>query len=878
MRYRVGLSSLRVRLLLLVLVAVVPGLVAPILTTLRLRQELAERARAEAEQVARLVAEQQQRFVDTTQGVLSAFARLPGVLSRDRAACGPAAERIALEGRLWVSIHASGPTGQVFCSAYPLPGPVYLGDRSHFQEARERRRFSGGTFVVSRTTGRPALAFSAPAIDESGKLQAVVTASLAVDRLQEALDSVPLGPGVVAELADARGVVFLRAPRPRGWSVAEVAHAGPARPPAGAPVRAEERTDPDGVRRIHAFHPIYGAGDEPVFAVGVTIPAAAAYAPVNQLLFRSLAALSAAAIVFVLLAWGIGERLLVRRLRALGAAARRISRGDMSARTGLRAGGDELGELVTAFDDMASSLQTVTRQNRLILESVGEGILGVDAQGRTVFANPAAARALGWEPREMLGVDAHGLLHPRNEDGTPNPRETCVLHLAMQEGKVQQAHDTRFVRKDGSTFPVEFVSTPVRDGATAIGAVLAFRDVSDRLQLEAQLRQAQKMEALGQLAAGVAHDFNNILTAILTCGHILRETLGSDHPGRPDVDTIVSSAESAAALTRQLLAVGRRQRLVPHAFTLADAVRDMEPMLRRVLGEAIQLEVEVRAPGAVELDRAQLELVILNLAVNSRDAMPDGGRLTIAVDELAADDPRRSSDLAPPAGPVSVLSVRDTGVGMSPDTQARIFEPFFTTKATGKGTGLGLSQVYGVVAQSGGTIRVLSSPGLGTEMRVYVPRRGERAEAASEAPARASPAAGGTETVLLVEDDDTIRSLGHRTLAEAGYTVIDARSPSEALARARGHGGRIDLLLSDVLLPEQNGWDLSRGLQAERPGTPVLFISGYAGNRLDGQPVLPVDAPLLQKPFTPGELLAGVRDAIDRSGPRAPGRRAGLAQ
>jgi PAS domain S-box-containing protein len=862
MGFRVGLSSLRVRLLLLVLVAVVPGLVAPVLISLRLRQEMAERARTGAEQVARLVAERQQRFVDTTQGVLSAFARHPGVLGRDPAACGPAAERIAVEGGLWVSIHASAPSGRVFCSAYPLKGPVELGDRPHFREALERRRFSGGGFLVSRTTGRRAVAFSAPAIDDLGELQAIVTAAMDASRLQEALDSVPLGPGVRAWLADADGVVFASAPRLGGTAGGPVELASGR--PLSVPRPATEQVDVDGVRRIRASHPVHGAGSEAVFEAGVTVEAAAAYAAVNRLVTRSLLALSAAALLFVLLAWGIGEHLLVRRLRALGAAARRIARGDMSARTGLLAGRDELGELVSAFDEMAASLQAVTRQNRLILESVGEGIVGVDAEGRIVFANPAAARALGRDPREMLGRDAHALLHPRREDGSPSPRETCALQRAIRGGEVHQASDPAFARRDGSTFPVELVCTPVREGDVNVGAVLAFRDVSERLELEGRLRQAQKMEALGQLAGGVAHDFNNILTAILACAHILRETLGPEHPGTPDVETIAASAESAAALTRQLLAVGRRQRLVPRAFTLADAVRAMEPMLRRVLGESIRLEVDLRAPGAVVADRAQVELVVLNLAVNGRDAMPEGGRLTIAVDELAAGGPERGAEPGLPSGPASLLSVRDTGSGMTPETQARIFEPFYTTKTTGKGTGLGLSQVYGVVSQSGGTIRVRSAPGQGTEMLVLLPRRGGGAGAGVAPADRPAAVAGGTETVLLVEDDDAIRSIARRTLVEAGYAVLDAATPSGALALARGHRGRIDLLVSDVLLPEQNGWDLSRALQADRPGLPVLFVSGYAGDRLDGRPIVPDEALLLQKPFTPGQLLEGVRSALDR--------------
>jgi PAS domain S-box-containing protein len=387
------------------------------------------------------------------------------------------------------------------------------------------------------------------------------------------------------------------------------------------------------------------------------------------------------------------------------------------------------------------------------------------------------------------------------------------------------------------------------------------RSQEDRRRLEEQLRQSQKMEATGRLAAGVAHDFNNILTAISSCGYFLQETLGADHPGRPDADEIVASTQRATALTRKLLSLGRRQRLAPRVLTLAEVVRGMEEMLRRTLGDGIALEVNVSAPGSVKADPSQLEMVVLNLAVNSGHAMPDGGRLTISVDELAADAPARPDDHGLPGGPFAVLSVRDTGTGMSEETRARIFEPFFTTKEAGKGTGLGLAMVYAAVTQSGGAIHVDSAPGKGTEMRVYLPVCSEEAEVVASAESGA--VTGGAETILVVEDDPIVRALAVRMLGNAGYCLLEAASPSEALACSKRHGGPMHMLLSDVLLPEMDGWALSRRLLAERPGLGVLFMSGYAGDRLDGHAIIPVDVPMLQKPFAPDDLLRVVREVLD---------------
>ena len=841
-----------------VLVAVVPTIGLLLLAARSERERLVRDGRDQARTLAQLVAQQHQRSVDAARGLLLGVSRMRSVREQDGARCSASLAPLLAEP--WIAnVGAATAGGQVFCAATPLTGPVSLSDRSNFEGALRTGQMASGTYVISRLRkGVGVLSFAIPVRGPEGTARSIAFSSLAVDGLQRQLDQIPVPAGATVAVVDRVGVTLTARP---GGSGAGTPHDPRLLDRLVDGAQPLDLDGPDGVRRVYAAEPVVMPSGELVLRVVVGLPAAAAYGSANLVFGRTLLAFLGVALCALAGAAFVGERFLVRRIRALSSAAGRIARGESSARSGTRAGDDELGDLIRAFDRMAESLESLTRQNQMLLDSVGEGILGTDREGTIVFANPAAARALGRTPEEMVGQDAHSLVHPRRPDGQPSPREGCLLQLAMREAIVKHVGDQRFWRKDGSSFPVEFVSTPMRDGAQVVGAVLAFRDVSDRQQLEEQLRQAQKMEAIGQLAGGVAHDFNNLLTAILTCGRFLQEELGAAHPSRADVDMIVATGQRAAALTRQLLAVARRQQLDPRPFTLAEAVRGMEGMLRRVLGEAIALEVDLEAPGAVRADLAQLEQVVLNLVVNARDAMPDGGRLTLSVDELAAWGPGRPTEPGLPAGPLARLRVRDTGVGMSPETQARIFEPFFSTKGPSRGTGLGLSMVYGIVTQSGGALRVQSAPGQGTEVAIYLPwHAGPPASAA--AGARREPVPGGAETVLLVEDDDAIRSLARRTLAAAGFTVLDAGSPSEALARARGHAGPLHLLLSDVILPQQNGWELSRSLVAERPAIRVLFMSGYAGNRLDGEAILPPDAPLLAKPFTPEELLRRVREAI----------------
>jgi signal transduction histidine kinase len=375
---------------------------------------------------------------------------------------------------------------------------------------------------------------------------------------------------------------------------------------------------------------------------------------------------------------------------------------------------------------------------------------------------------------------------------------------------------------------------------------------------EEQLRQAQKMEAVGQLAGGIAHDFNNLLTVVLSAGTALRERFRGDDAGQQDVREILDAAERAAALTRQLLAFSRRQHVAPRVVDICDTLGGVERMLRRVLGEDVALAVDLRGPALVHADPSQLELAILNLAVNARDAMPRGGNLTVKVRPVPADGPARPAGPDVPAGPLVLISVRDTGSGIDPQTRARMFEPFFTTKRSGRGTGLGLPIVQGVVAECGGAIEVESELGKGTEFRIYLPARAGESSGAPARQAGATPR--GSETILVIEDDPHLRGVIRRALTEHGYAVRAVGTATDARAL---QGAAPDLLLTDVILPDGNGIDLSRDLAERWPDAGVLYMSGYAGEHLDAVGTLPPDAVLVPKPFATDVLLVRVREVLE---------------
>jgi PAS domain S-box-containing protein len=447
------------------------------------------------------------------------------------------------------------------------------------------------------------------------------------------------------------------------------------------------------------------------------------------------------------------------------------------------------------------------------------------------------------------------------------PPEDVARIQAAVEGSVHDGApyfiQHRVIRPDGSERIVEERSIVLRDPQgrpiRMVGTVL---DVTDRQRLEEQLRQAQKMEAVGRLAGGVAHDFNNLLTAILGSAELLLGHLEPDSPERVEAAEIRKAAMWAGDLTRQLLAFSRQQILDPQVFDLSAVVADMDKMLRRLIRADIAFHTRL-APdlGAVRADPGQIEQVIMNLAVNACDAMPGGGTLTIetANVEIGAGDEREA---AAPPGRYVLLTVSDTGLGMSATTRARVFEPFFTTKERGKGTGLGLSTVYGIVKQSEGCVTVESEPGRGTTFRVYLPRVDAAVESA--VPGRAFTASrGGDETVLVVEDQEPVRRLTRRVLETQGYAVLAASDGHEALSLAEQHAGSIHILVTDVVMPGMSGREVGRRLAVKRPGMRVLYLSGYADDSIVNHGVLEPGLAFLQKPFTPESLARRVREVLD---------------
>ncbi|HEY0025965.1 MAG TPA: PAS domain S-box protein [Longimicrobium sp.] len=493
----------------------------------------------------------------------------------------------------------------------------------------------------------------------------------------------------------------------------------------------------------------------------------------------------------------------------------------------------------------------------LLLDTVEQAVIATDLQGNITYWNRFAEELYGWKRHEVMGRSV--------VEVTPSEEMMQEAAKIMERLSRGESWSGQFPvrRRDGTTFMAQVTDTPIC-GPTGelVGVVGVSFDITERRDLEEQLRQSQKMDAVGQLAGGVAHDFNNLLTVIQGTVELLKADLPPADPVRDDIHQIGEAAERAATLTRQLLAFSRRQILKPQPVNLASLVSGLLPMLKRLIGEDVELRFQAGAAAAqAEADPGQLEQVLLNLVVNARDAIPaGGGRIMVETREVEvrAGDEGPDAGLAP--GRYAVLAVRDSGTGMPEEVRRRVFEPFFTTKEPGKGTGLGLSTVYGIARQSDGHVFVDSAPGKGTEFRVYLPARATPEPAGAEP---RSPSPTGTETVLLIEDEEAVRSLTRRVLTRHGYTVLEARDGSEALEMARLQADRIDLVISDVVMPGRSGPAAAGEISHIAGGAPVLYMSGYTDDDILRRGIRTADTHFLQKPFSPHAILAQVRSLLD---------------
>jgi PAS domain S-box-containing protein len=647
-------------------------------------------------------------------------------------------------------------------------------------------------------------------------------------------------------------------------------------------------TSPDGTF-VAGIYPVVlgrsGAGLRPdrvgvlVMARGLTAAKAQALKALRRRALPVLGFIGLMVVVVAVLLHGM----VTRRVTALVRATEDFGRGRYKPLTA-PPGDDELGRLLGAFDRMAAQVAETYRRLederghvRLLMDSTAEGIYGIDLEGRCTFANRACVRLLGCgDPSELVGRNMHALIHHSDARGLPVSAEDCGVHRTLRSGRGNHADTELFRRRNGTPFPVEFWSFPIRRDGGLVGAVVTFTDITERrrseaerTQVQAELAQTRKMEAVGLLAGGIAHDFNNLLTSIRGFTDVALEKLPPDNPARDDLEQVRQTAARAGAVTGQLLTFSRTQPLRLEPVDLAAQVREMTGMLARIIGEKVTIRTDLPDDlWPVRGDPTGIDQVIVNLAINGRDAMPDGGVLTVTARNVPAGE-----DASAPlgsTGPFVSLTVGDTGLGMDGDTVVRVFEPFFTTKGRARGTGLGLSVVYGIVQDHGGWIDVESAPGHGTTFRVQLPAAPGARPPGEPAAGAGADAAGDGARVLVVEDEPTLRSFVVAALTQGGYRVTATASAEEALEAFEREGPELALVFSDVVLPGRSGLWLVDTIRARRPDLPVLLTSGYPERETGWAEIRERGIGLLAKPYTLATLLEAVAEARRGSGTPAP--------
>ena len=1009
-----GSWSIRTRLILLVLMSVLPALGIILHTGFEDKKNDVADAETTILQTVENLARLQDTITVSTQQMLMTIAHYPEVQNGDVQACNKLFESLLRHSPYHGTIIATQENGTAF-AAGTANASFSLADRNYFQTALTTRGFVAGEFVVARSNNVPSLPFALPVMNDQGELKGMVVAAVRLDQYEHLFQQMGFPEGSIVGIEDRNGIRLCRFPILDGLINEGIGH--PLQQKIWRTISGSQKKGTytekgvDGIRRIYGFVQLrLKEDDKPYLYIRVGIPEESALAPAHNRLNHNLFLFSIASYFALAAAYFLGNVTIINPIKQLVDVARQMGTGNFNLRSGIsHVKGGEIGLLAQSFDLMASSLREreiehieseesirqLSKQNQLILNTAGEGIVGLDAQGVVIFINPAAAAITGYEVHELLGQDLHHKIHHSLPDGSAYPLELCPMRKTLSQGTASRVRDEVLWRKDGTSFPSAYSSTPIVKDGSISGAVITFRDITERKKAEAalidsekhfrllienisdiilvlddcgivrygspslervlgytslevvgkqacefvfsddlldvldefgrsyvapgiyisikmrschkdgswrifetigksildqkgrlsiivnahditeknqaeeerekiraQFIQAQKMDSVGRLAGGVAHDFNNMLSVIIGHTGMLSHQLAPTDPLHSNVLEIKNAALRSADLTRQLLAFARKQTISPKVLDLNGTVSNILKMLKRLIGEDIDLAwIPDKNLWPVKIDPTQIDQILVNLMVNARDAIAGIGAITIETANVVIDESSSHTYAGFSKGSFALLAVSDTGMGMNKEVLNRIFEPFFTTKELGKGTGLGLATVYGIVKQNNGFINVYSEPGQGTTFKIYLARIDSIIIEETLPVERKNLK--GSETVLLVEDEKSILNLATSTLEEYGYTVLAASSPDMALTLARNHPDQIHLLITDVVMPGMNGKDLSEALQLIRPECKCLFWSGYTSNAVAHSGILDEGINFLQKPFSQETLGQMIRHVLE---------------
>jgi PAS domain S-box-containing protein len=801
---------------------------------------------------------EQRDLVRGAREVIATLAHLPEVAEGSPAECNRTLRQLLRAFPHYTAATRIGRDLRMDCSAVPFADS--LADVRNVPSmvlATQTGEPVIGFYRVGRD-GSPLATVLEPIRDSLGTLRFYLAVEVEMPWFERAGRAIPPGRGSMIAIAEATGYLFARYPDPEGY-------AGRAQPINETFRRmVAQRTGfvegpgLDERHRLYAFRTLDAANPTAVLLV-IGIPTRVLYAEANRHLRDNLLVAVVTLVLAMMMAWIAADLFVVRDVRRLLGATDRLAEGDLSVRLPQPAGGGELQDLATHFNHLARRLEERRREFLMLGNATPDAIVRLDRNLDIEWANTTVLRYLDIALDDLVGCNAAEI--PLSLPVVPRLLEH--VREALRSGRPQEAEE--YVSSPGGDSWIDVRVLPERNAAGEVaGVILIARDVTARKHLEIHLMQSERLESIGKLAGSIAHDFNNLLTAIIGNADLALRSLETDHPVRGDLSEILDVSRRAASLTRQLLSFARRQPTAPRVIDANALIEETSTLVKRLIGVNIALDLRLDpAAPPVRFDPTHLEQVLINLATNARDAMPKGGTLTISTARRNPDEPCPITGKED-AGQCLVLTVSDTGVGMPPAVRRRIFEPFFTTKHDQDGTGLGLAMTYGMVRQHGGHIEVDSAEGRGATFRIFIPATHERPEP-TRAPEVARPAPMGRETILVVEDQEQVRTMIARVLRSHGYRVIEARDGVDALSlHEEGRLPRLNLVITDLVMPRMGGEELVAGLRSRLPATLVLLISGFDERGSANDMIERGEAAaLLEKPFEAELLLEKVRELLD---------------
>ncbi len=867
----IAIKSLRTRLILLIALAVIPALIFIFYTSSEQLKKRDSEIERDAIITARLAAHSLEQLFSGSRQMLTSLAELPAVREYDNAACTAYVSSLKKNLPMYANIAAVKPNGDIFCSAVATAKAVNVADRLYFKSAVNKRGFAVGEYVITRVYNKPAITAALPVLDNKKQLRAIVFASIGLDWLKDELGKINLQREYEPTLTvvDHNSTILYRSGDSSKW-IGKSASNTELTNKIGAlkegVVTASSALD--GIERIYAYTSVPGLDDTILIRYGIS--RAAVFSNINGMLISNLIALLAITLLALIVAWYGSDYFVMRRLKLLQKATAELEKGNLKARVDVTGNDDEISRLGADFNRMAEALEiqnqkrSISEENyRKFFEETNEIISVATPDGRYLDMNPAGIEIFGYGSKEeILAVDIARDLYS-------DPEERAAYKKIIEEQGFVKDYELRLKRKDGRVLNILASAVAIRDEQGNITEYHAInRDITERKlaekekeNLEAQLRQAHKMEAVGQLAGGVAHDFNNILAVIVSIGYLLQMQLKENDTAMSYVSEILHAADRAAGLTQSLLAFSRKQHSNPKPINLNTTIQKTEKILARTIGEDIHLVLRLTEQNTtVNADDNQIAQILINLAANARDAMPKGGELTISTERIFLDEDFMKMHSYGRSGDYILMTFTDSGAGMDAATLQRAFEPFFTTKEVGKGTGLGLSMVYGIVKQHEGYIDANSKAGKGTAFKIYLPALEIQVEE-KEDDGHFKPD-GATETILLVEDDRNLRRALTQMLQRFGHTVIEAYDGDDAVTKFRRHKDDIHLVLMDVIMPRKSGGDAYLELRAIKPDLEIILMSGYAGDFLSDKLRVEEEVHFIPKPVSPKELFEKIRTVL----------------